>query len=231
MKLTLLLLGVGVVVAATGGRAHLEAVATAAGGQVVVVQAVPKVQADVAVDGKVVERQAGVGTMTDPVSLSAGSHDIQFSGLPGGTISTTVRVAPGSSSDVVLHLPASVDGAPVVNTYENPLSPIGPGKARILLAHTATVAPADALFDGKTVFSNIANGEFADADVPAGVAPRRTACPRARRAVRSSAHSLSTWPPGPQRWSTPWATPATARWTRSCTPCPSPVTAPLHPGR
>ena len=36
------------------------------------------------------------------------------------------------------------------------------------MAHTATVAPADVQVDGKVVFSNIANGEFATADVPAG---------------------------------------------------------------
>ncbi len=38
----------------------------------------------------------------------------------------------------------------------------------MLVAHTATVAPADVRVDGKTVFTNIANGEFATADVPAG---------------------------------------------------------------
>jgi hypothetical protein len=79
-----------------------------------------------------------------------------------------VAVAAGSSTDVVLHRPASISGEPVVNTYKTPTSPIGPGKARVLLAHTATVPPADVRVDGKIVFTNIANGEFADADVPAG---------------------------------------------------------------
>ena len=77
-------------------------------------------------------------------------------------------VAAGSNQDVVLHLPASVGGAAVVTAYQTPVEPIGPGKARVLVAHTATVAPADVQVDGKVVFSNIANGEFATADVPAG---------------------------------------------------------------
>jgi hypothetical protein len=38
----------------------------------------------------------------------------------------------------------------------------------VLVAHTATVPPADVRVDGKVVFRNIANGEFAEADVPAG---------------------------------------------------------------
>ena len=68
----------------------------------------------------------------------------------------------------MLHLPASVGGAAVVTSYSTPAEPIGPDKARVLVAHTATVAPADVKVDGKVVFTNIANGEFATADVPAG---------------------------------------------------------------
>ncbi len=81
---------------------------------------------------------------------------------------STLDVAPGDISDVVLHLPAEVGGAPVVHSYLAPTGAIGPGKARVMLAHTATVAPADVQVDGETVFTNIANGEFADADVPQG---------------------------------------------------------------
>ena len=81
---------------------------------------------------------------------------------------STLDVGAGDTSDVVLHLPADVGGDLVVHSYAAPAGPIGPGKARVLLAHTATVAPADVEVDGQTVFTNIANGEFADADVPEG---------------------------------------------------------------
>ena len=49
-----------------------------------------------------------------------------------------------------------------------PTQPIGPGKARVVLAHTATAPPADVRVDRQTVFTNIANGEYAEADVAAG---------------------------------------------------------------
>jgi hypothetical protein len=69
---------------------------------------------------------------------------------------------------VVVHLPAQVGGSPVVNSYRTPLAPIAPGKARVLIAHTATVAPADVRVDGTVVFHDIANGEYATADLAAG---------------------------------------------------------------
>ena len=140
-----------------------------ADGQITVVQALPGAKVDVTIDGRAVRRQVKVGSLVGPLSLSAGAHELVFAGVPGGRpIKTSLSIKAGSSNDVVLHRPASVNGAPVVNTYRTTQAPIGPEKARLLLAHTATVAPADVSFDGKVVFTNIANGEFADADVPAG---------------------------------------------------------------
>ena len=132
-----------------------------------VVQAVPGATVDVTVDGRPVAGGAGVGEVLGPFELAPGSHEISFRGK-GVKVESTLDVGAGDTSDVVLHLPADVGGDPVVHSYVAPAGPIGPGKARVLLAHTATVAPADVEVDGQTVFTNIANGEFADADVPEG---------------------------------------------------------------
>lgn len=141
----------------------------AGGGQVTFVQAVPGTKVDVQVDGRTVKQQAGVGSVVGPITLAPGRHELSLAGAPGGrTLTTSIDVTSGSGDDVVLHRPASPNGPLVVSSYTTPDSPIGPGKARLLLAHTATVAPADVRFDGKVVFRNIANGEYADADVPAG---------------------------------------------------------------
>jgi hypothetical protein len=148
-----------------GTRAATEAQA----GTVTVVQAVPGHTIDVRVDGKSVKGEAAAGEFLGPLRLSAGSHEVTFTDASGDVdVTSTLTVKAGSTSDVVLHRPASVGGAPVVNSYGTPTDPIGPGKARVLVAHTATVAPADVRVDGQTVFTNIANGEFATADVPAG---------------------------------------------------------------
>ena len=142
--------------------------AAPATGSVHVVQAVPGESVDVRIDEQQTRRGVGVGAVLGPFQLTAGRHVVQFVAGGAEPVSTAVQVKAGASTDVVLHLPAAVSGTPVVNTYATPLKAIGPGKARVLLAHTATVAPADVQLDGKIVFTNIANGEFAEADVPAG---------------------------------------------------------------
>lgn len=134
---------------------------------VTVIQAVPGATVDVRIDDLAVATTAGVGDVLGPFELTPGAHDITFSG-DGVSVESTLSVESGVASDVVLHLPAEVGGDPVVHSYAASTGAIGPDKARVMLAHTATVAPADVEVDGQTVFTNIANGEFAEADVPAG---------------------------------------------------------------
>ena len=45
---------------------------------------------------------------------------------------------------------------------------MAPGKARLVVAHTAVVPPADVRVDGTVLFSNIANGEALTLVVPGG---------------------------------------------------------------
>jgi hypothetical protein len=139
----------------------------AAEGAVAIIQAVPKLSLTVTVDGKQVQQDVAEGTILGPLDLSQGSHEVTFTDGQQ-TIDSTVTVTAGQSSDVVVHRPAQVGGTPVVSVYPISEDPIAPGKARVLLAHTATTAPADVVVDGQTVFTNIANGEFAQGDVPAG---------------------------------------------------------------
>ena len=134
---------------------------------VTVIQAVPGATVDVSVDGRSVATGAEVGDILGPFELSPGGHEVTFTG-PGVDVASSLDVATGASTDVVLHLPAEVGGDPVVHSYDAPTGAIGPDKARVVLAHTATVAPADVRVNGETVFTNIANGEFAEAELPAG---------------------------------------------------------------
>lgn len=136
-------------------------------GHVTVIQAVPGTSVDVAIDGESVSANAEVGAVLGPFDLAAGAHTVSFT---GGSldVETTLDVSSGASTDVVLHLPAEVAGDPIVHSYAAPTGSIGPTKARVVLAHTATVAPADVRVNGRTVFTNIANGEFAEAELPAG---------------------------------------------------------------
>lgn len=165
----LVLLVVAVVMLGMGlGLSTAEAEAAAPRpAMVTFVQAVPGADVGVWVDERQVVESAEVGAVLGPFELAPGTHDVMFRG-GDLTVESTLDVAAGDISDVVLHLPAEAGGDPVVHSYGAPTGAIGPDKARVLLAHTATVAPADVEVDGETVFTNIANGEFADADVPAG---------------------------------------------------------------
>jgi hypothetical protein len=143
--------------------------AAPARGSVQIIQAVPKASVTVIIDGRRVESGVGLGTVLGPYDTAPGKHSVRFVDAAGEvSMAASVTVKAGASTDVVLHRPASATGEPVVNVYSTPRKPIGPGKARVMLAHTATVAPADVRVDGKVVFTNIANGEFAEAEVPAG---------------------------------------------------------------
>jgi Domain of unknown function (DUF4397) len=161
--------GLGVGVLSLVATLGLPATAAPPSGELQVVQATPGVSVSIAIDGKRVRSGVGVGSVVGPYKLSPGTHEVRFLGGSGTPVTrTSVKVRSGASSDVVLHRPASLRGDAVVNVYSTPRAAIGPGKARVLIAHTATVAPADVRVDGKRIFTNIANGEFATADVPAG---------------------------------------------------------------
>lgn len=154
---------------AVGAPAFADAGAAGPSGRLVIVQAVPGDALDVTIDGHTVRQDSTVGAVLGPVTVSAGRHRVGFTDASGSLrLTSMVDVRPDSSSDIVVHLPAAVGGAPVVNAYRTPRAPIAPGKARVLIAHTATVAPADVRVDGKVVFHDIANGEYATADLAAG---------------------------------------------------------------
>lgn len=161
--------GTGLILAAAllGTTTGTPAGAATAQGQLYLVQAVPGQVVDVEVDGRMLEQEVATGDVVGPIDLPSGTKEVTLSTDEWSVVSD-VSVDPRSATDVVLHRPAAPEGDPVVSTYQVPDRPIGPDEARVLVAHTATAPPADVSVDGRTVFRNIANGEYAEADVPAG---------------------------------------------------------------
>jgi hypothetical protein len=142
--------------------------AAPATGDLYVVQAVPGTTYAVTVDGDDVTESAAAAILS-AAGLADGRHEVVLDPGDGKPrLRAEVRIRPGESLDLVVHLPADVGGDPVISTYRLPTKPISPGDSRVLVAHTATAPPADVRVDGAVVFRNIANGEFAVADVPSG---------------------------------------------------------------
>jgi Domain of unknown function (DUF4397) len=133
---------------------------------VYILQGVPGESVTVAVDGQTVQRNVKAKAVVGPVDVRPGSHTVEFTGANWAVDRTFDMDA--ASVDVVLHWPADRTDEPVVTVYDNDLSPIAANKGRLIVAHTAVVPPADIRVDEQVVFSNVANGEFAFAEVAAG---------------------------------------------------------------
>ncbi len=137
--------------------------------RLMVVQAVPGEDLRVEIDDETVSEGSATGDVLGPFTVGAGEHQVRFVDASGDVVvDTAVDLEAGSTQDLVVHRPAQVGGDPVATLYATPTETIAAGKARVLIAHTASVAPADVRLDGVVVFSNIANGEFATADVAEG---------------------------------------------------------------
>ncbi|PKH38418.1 protein of unknown function [Nocardioides alpinus] len=137
--------------------------------QLMVVQAVPDESITVQIDDATVSEGSATGDVLGPFTVPAGSHQVTFLDESGDVVvDTGVDLEAGSVQDLVVHRPAEVGGDPVATLYATSTETIAAGKARVLVAHTASVAPADVRIDGAVVFRNIANGEFATADVAEG---------------------------------------------------------------
>ena len=54
----------------------------------------------------------------------------------------------------------------MVTVFRNDLAAVPQGKASLVVAHTATVPPADIQVNGDVLFENIANGESLELTVP-----------------------------------------------------------------
>jgi hypothetical protein len=152
--------------AATVSVSPIPATAASAGShRVYVIQGVPGQSVDIDVDGKTIESGVKAKAIVGPLDLGTGSHDITFTS-DDFTVESSFD-AGRASQDVVLHRPADPSDDPEVTVFNNDVQPVAAGKGRVTVAHTAVVPPADIVVNGDVLFTNIANGEFVSADVPA----------------------------------------------------------------
>lgn len=138
-----------------------------------VLHGVPGLTVDVYANGEELIPDFEPGTLTDPLSLPAGSYDLQVF-ADGETPDSAdpaieangVEVPAGANATVVAHLDA--DGNPTLSLFANDTSATAPGDARLTVRHTAAAPAVDIRADGNVLIDGLTNPDEASADVPAG---------------------------------------------------------------
>jgi hypothetical protein len=137
-----------------------------------ILHAVPNTPVDVYANGKALLTNFAPGTLTDPVSLPAGSYDLKVTAVGAGAGGAAVIEAKGvnvpadANITVVAHLSAS--GSPVLTPYVNDTSAVAAGKARLTVRHDAAAPAVDVRAGGKPVFTGLTNPGEKSAVVDAG---------------------------------------------------------------
>ncbi len=119
-----------------------------------VLHAVPGLTVDVYVNGQETIPDFEPGTLTDPLTLTAGDYDIDVyvdgadPDTDGPAISADGVTVPGGAN-VTLAAHLTEGGDPTLSTFVNDTSPIDAGQTRLTVRHTAA-APAVDVRAGET---------------------------------------------------------------------------------
>jgi Domain of unknown function (DUF4397) len=132
-----------------------------------IVQGLPSHTISVAVDGDSVVSGLAGGKVAGPFRVKHGTRTVTVSEGGQTLVTSKVRLRAGSNSEIVVHMPASPTGNPMITRFENNLKPVQEGKAANAFGHVASAGPIDIRVDKKVVFANVANGEYLYKVVPA----------------------------------------------------------------
>ncbi len=170
MRLIAATAGAGLLLVAAAGPGLAQGTDDAT---VSVLHAVPGLTVDVYVNGEETLPDFEPGTLTDPLTLPAGSYDIDVYEA-GADPETTdpaisaegVEVPAGANLTVVAHL--SADGTPGLTGFANDVSTLDAGQARLTVRHTAAAPAVDIRAGGTPVLEGVENPDEGVLEVPAG---------------------------------------------------------------
>jgi hypothetical protein len=138
-----------------------------------VLHAVPGLTVDVYANGDELLPGFEPGTLTDPLSLPAGTYDLAVYAAGDDPDDTDpaieangVEVPAGANATVVAHL--DDQGNPTLTPFVNDVAPTDPGQARLVVRHTAAAPAVDVRADGEVLLGGLTNPNEDTADVPAG---------------------------------------------------------------
>ncbi len=167
----------GMLLVVTAGLvAALMAVAAPSGAagpaKVSVVHGIPNTPVNVFVNGKSTLQDFKPGSVAGPLDLAAGTYTVTIfpasntKGTGTPVIKATASVTAGNNYSLVAHLTTA--GKPTLTAYQNDVSKVAAGKARLVVRHDAAAPAVDVRANGKVAFANLTNPNQAKADLPAG---------------------------------------------------------------
>ena len=133
-----------------------------------VVQGLPGRTVSVSVDGEAVVGRLTGGKVAGPFRVKRGTRTVTVAEGDETLVTSKVDLPAGSTSEVVVHLPASPTGDPMITRFDNELAAVQSGRAAHSVAHVAAAGPIDIRVEENVVNANLANGEYTYKVVPAG---------------------------------------------------------------
>jgi hypothetical protein len=148
-----------------------SAMAQDANASVVVVHGIPDTPVDVYVNDELTLDDFAFGTVTDALSLPAGTYNLDVRAADAEAsadpiLTADATLAGGDNVSIVAHLDAA--GAPKITPFANDTAPVAAGNGRLVVRHTAAAPAVDVLAGGTPTFTNLSNPNEAKADLPAG---------------------------------------------------------------
>jgi hypothetical protein len=157
----------GLSVLGTGGVAG-----AAENASVSVVHGIPDTPVNVFVDGDLTLRNFRPGTVAGPLSLPAGSYEVEVfpasntAGSGNPVIRATAEVPAGANVSLAAHLTAA--GQPTITPFVNDVSKLAAGQARLVVRHTAAAPAVDVRAGGEPVIRGLTNPRQQVLTLPAG---------------------------------------------------------------
>lgn len=150
--------------------------AAAGNATITVVHGIPATPVDVYANGSKLLSDFTFKTVTQPLSVPAGSYtiDVRKAGAAPASapiLSATETVPAGANVTLVADLSAA--GNPALVPFVNDTSPVGSGKGLLVVRHTAAAPAVDVYAGSAKVISGLANGNQAKLAVPAGTVPAK----------------------------------------------------------
>ncbi len=161
------------IAAAAAGLLLVAPAASAQSGiaTVTVVHGIPDTVLDVWLDGALLLDDFEPSSLTEPLSVPAGDHQIAMTAPDADDDSDPVGsldVSLAADSNVSLVAQLTEVGDIELVDFTNDVSALPGGTARVSVRHVASVGAADILADGEPLVEGLEGGEEAVAEVPAG---------------------------------------------------------------